>query len=527
MAQKLITKTFSQVILNKILNKELLVSLAIFGLGVFFRLYRFQTVPFGLNHDAALNGMVAIELWHKLPAYIPYYTGWVGETLYHYWLALNFFLFGIDPTILRLASVLIGIATLFVFYLLARLLQNNLAALFSLFFLSISGWHMTISKAGWLAILVPLFQAITLYLLYKALTKNKAILYIATGTTLALTLNTYGAARITPLIVLVIIIFWYFIHRPKLGSLVKNLSLLLMAFLIVIWPLFQFAIHDWQTFTGRAQSLSVANRIKESGSFKPLVDNLKGSLGMLYYRAGGDDFFVDEPLLERIPGCIFFIGFISLLFTILKFESFIIVAWFFLGFLPGILSVPNWNHNFSILVPLYLIIGQGAATVIIFTKRFKKVFLPIRYTVWILTIVICTLTIVDSYHQYLSKNRQEKWGFYPETTVVANFMNENKENYNFYLIDNYPRDALTFLTYRGGDPFQKHYTWFEHKEDLLKVERTNGRGLMFFMTDITQNTLVKRQLLEKFPSSSQYNLMYIDDNINRVASSMVIVPPEK
>lgn len=70
--------------IHRLLNKQRLLLLGIMFVGVFLRFYRFDTLPYGINHDAALNGLVALDLWHKLPFYIPYYYGWVGETFYHY-----------------------------------------------------------------------------------------------------------------------------------------------------------------------------------------------------------------------------------------------------------------------------------------------------------------------------------------------------------------------------------------------------------------------------------------------------------
>jgi hypothetical protein len=502
--------------------KDLPTFIFIFALGCFLRLFKFTVIPFGLNHDASLNGLVAIDLWQKLPQYTPYYTGWVGETLYHYWLIINFIFFGISPTTIKLASIIIGIITLPFFYILARNLQGKKAALFSLFFLAISGWHITMSKVGWLAILVPLFQSITFFFLYKALKQNKRWFWIGTGISLAITLNTYGAARIIPIIVIFIMFFWYIKNKELFKKAYKNIFYFIIAFLIVVFPLFQFAFKNWNTYNGRANFLSVTNRIKETHSLNPVFDNIRISIGILHYRANGDDFFVNEPLLEKIPEYLFIVGFIYILFTIRNIEQFIIASWLFLGFLPGILSVPNGNHDFSILVPVYLIIGQGANLVLIATRRFSKQISKIGY---ILIALILILSINDTYQQYFSKNRREIFGLYPEATIVANYMKKNI-NYDFYLTDNYPRDILTFITYTSGSPFQKKYTWFQNGSEFLTINRGNN-GLMFFMFADPQNELLASSLQQKFLDSKKIYLPYVDDNISRIASLIVIVPPKK
>jgi 4-amino-4-deoxy-L-arabinose transferase-like glycosyltransferase len=500
--------------------KNLFFPLIILFLGFFLRLYKFTTIPFGLNHDASLNGLVAIDLWQKFPQYVPYYTGWVGETLYHYWLIINYIIFGISPNTIKIASIIIGTITLPFFYILARNLQGKTTALFSIFFLAISGWHITMSKVGWLAILVPLLQSITFLLLYKALKHNRKTYWISAGFSLALTLNTYGAARITPILFLSTLLFWQLKHHDFLKKTYVNIIYSLLAFVIAVLPLISFSLNNWGTYNSRANYLSITNKIKEVKSLSPLWNNIRISAGMLHFRANGDDFFVNEPLLEKVPGYLFIIGFIYALFTLKSFESFTIVMWLFLGFLPGILSTPNGNHDFSILVPTYLIIGQGAKSTFGLLKTFlgKK----LAHTLMVLILIF---SLFSAYQQYLSRNRREIFGLYPEATIIADYMKNNENNYDLYLTDNYPRDILTFTMYRSKDPFKKHYTWFEDGHDFLTIAKGN-RGLMFFMFADPQNEKIAAILQKKFTKSKKIYLPYVDDNISRIASLAVIVQPK-
>lgn len=509
---------------NLMRKREWLVFSIILTLGIFLRFYKFDSIPFGLNHDSGLFGLVAIDLWQRLPSYTPFYAGWVGETMYHYILGIYFFLFGISPTTLKFASLSIGIALLPVFYLLAKKLQGSFVALGSLFFLAISGWHIIMSKAGWSVILVPVFQCISFILFYDALKKGKTYIWILAGSMIGLTLYTYGASRITPLIATILSIGWIFANKVITRSLIKNIFLLILSCFITIIPLLNFAINDWDTYTSRMRFLSITNGVQQEGIIRPIVNNIITSLKMLHVRANGDDFFVNEPLLEMIPGFLFIIGFFSLLFSIRKFESLFVMVWLLTGFLPGIISVPNGNHNFSILAPVYLIIGRGISVIPSIFSRFSKQLSLLGH------VIICLLlfvSVAELYKQYFSQNRHEFFGFYPETTIVANYMRENSNLYNFYLTDNYPRDALTFITYNGGNPFQKHYQWLERGIDFLNVENTSGKGLMFFMLANNQNEILASQLLNKFPKSEEFYLWYSDNNILRKASLVVRVPPQK
>lgn len=503
-------------------NTYLILLAAILSIGIFFRLFHYNTIPFGLNHDGGLFGLVAIDLWKKLPWWTPFYYGWVGETMYHYWLGFLFHVQGISVSTLRLACTLIGVFTLPAFYFLAKKIQGKKTALLSLFFLCISGWHITMGKSGWSVILVPLFQSLALTSVLVAMERNKVIYWIASGIVTALTIYTYGAARVVPLSVFVIIVAVLINHHKKRLLTWRYVAVFLAAFVVTTLPMIHFAATNPETFTSRMKSLSVVNRIQETKSLSPLFENVLISAAMLHHKANGDDFFVNEPLLEFIPGILFLIGIVWILYQKNK-KTFFILSTLFIGFIPGIISVPNGNHDFSILVPVYLIIGEGAVALFLLLKR---IYIKTTVTRGIIVVVMCILSVADMYHQFFSLERREIFGFYPETTIVAEYMNKYKEDYDFYLTDNYPRDALTFMTYKRGNPFEKHYIWYEDGQSfLITANPSSKKGFMFFMFANEQNESIAQGLLNRFPNAEKKYLWYKDGRIKRKSSLVVLVPP--
>lgn len=498
-----------------------IVVLSIFALGCFFRLYKFATIPFGINHDGSLFGLAAIDLWQKLPNLTPFYTGWIGETMYHYILGINFLIFGISPETIKLTGAIIGIISLSVFYFLAINVQKKQAALFSLFFLSISGLHIIMGKSGWSVILIPLFQSLTSAFLLLSLRSKKITCWAITGLLLGLSLYTYGAARIFPVAVFVSIFAYAIYKKEPTKPLIKRVIIMTTVFVLVSLPLILFAKNNWETFTSRMNHLSITNTIKRENSFQPVLSNVFTSTKMLHFRANGDDFFVNEPLLELIPGIIFIIGLITAFKKIQKYHYAFILIWFLLGFIPGILSAPNGNHNFAILAPAYLIIGEGTAAIFFLIKE-KSKNINLAYSALVLIILFA---VIDMSNQYFGPNRREIFGFYPETTIVAQYMDIYKSNYNFYLTDNYPRDPLKFITFESGDPFVEHLVWLENGYDFLAVKKQDSKGLMFFMFETAENQQLAKALVSKFPNAKKYNLWYKDTNINRPASLVVEVEP--
>jgi hypothetical protein len=128
------------------------------------------------------------------------------------------------------------------------------------------------------------------------------------------------------------------------------------------------------------------------------------------------------------------------------------------------------------------------------------------------------------YHSYVGPNRRDIFGFYPEATVVGHYMAGRTDTTDFYLTDNFPRDTLTFLTYRGGDPYEKHYTWTERDTAFLDVVPKPNRETVFVMRPDDAHEEILTQLHEKYPDGKRFELPYDDNGRHRIAAWLFTVP---
>jgi len=149
---------------------------------------------------------------------------------------------------------------------------------------------------------------------------------------------------------------------------------------------------------------------------------------------------------------------------------------------------------------------------------------------------ILFFALLGTFNQYLGPRRTEVWGLYPETTVVGRYIRQIDARYDSYLTDNYPRDALTYITYQPGDPLvgldqggyplQPHYIWQDSNQQFLADTARRGRGLAFFMfSGLPQNDAMLQQLRARYRNAVAFTLIYHDDIVNRPASLVVLVPP--
>jgi len=490
--------------------------LLIFLGAFFFRFYKFDTVPYGLNHDGAQDGLQAIDLILQPLPYRPYVVGGSGETLFKYYLSFLIRAFGANVRTIKFGSTLLSFLTVPVFYFFVKELAGKKIAVFSTFLLSISGWQIIMGKTVWRAISTPLIESALLLFLVKAIKKKKGFYFALSGLFLSLALNTYNGARsllfFTPLALLVVFVF-FLQKKVQFREVFRYFIFFSAAFAITVYPLFNYARKNWAEFNSRFNSLSVFSQIQERKSFLPIKENLIKTALIFNVRANGDDFFVSQPLLDAPVSWFFLCG---ILVCLLNFKKPIFLFAFvglITNLLPGLLSVPNGNRNIAVMPFVYLISGFGLNTFWFYLTRIfqKKKILPL-----VIAFSICLFGIVNTCSTYIGKNRRELWGFYPETTIVGNFMKPLISEYDFYLTDNYPRDALTFLTYKDGDPFIQHYHWLETKEEFLEVERK--KKTLFIMFASEENHVFLNKLREKYPLGEKFILDYKDDNINRPAA---------
>lgn len=145
-------------------------------LGVLVRVWRFGAVPSGFNQDEAFAGYEAWSLLHygidadgyPNPVYL---TAWgSGMNALQSWLMMPFAaLFGLTETAARLPQLLLGCATLPVFYCLLRDTLGRRTALVGLALLAVSPWHIMLSRWALESNLAPFFLITGYWLLLKGL----------------------------------------------------------------------------------------------------------------------------------------------------------------------------------------------------------------------------------------------------------------------------------------------------------------------------------------------------------------------
>jgi len=231
--------------------------LTITALAALLRLVAIGSLPPGLYHDEAYNGLDALRvLTGEWPIFFEANNG--REPLFIYLAALSVSLLGRTPAALRLVAAALGILLAPATYLLARALwparwQAALASLLA----ACSVWTLSLSRVAFRAGALPLCAALMLALLLRGCEKRRLGAMAVAGALCGLCLYTYLAARFAPLAVGL----WalYLLIRQRRQFWWRGWLLFGAAALAAAAPLLVYFGQHWQATLGRAAQVSVWN----------------------------------------------------------------------------------------------------------------------------------------------------------------------------------------------------------------------------------------------------------------------------
>jgi 4-amino-4-deoxy-L-arabinose transferase-like glycosyltransferase len=362
-------------------STRLVLLLVITALGAFFRLYRIDHVPPGDGYDPAFYGVDALEiLGGELPIFLPANYG--REPLFSYLVAAAFLALGASTQTIHTTSALCGILTIPAVYLVAEELFADGEGLLSrlggpaaTLVMAVSYWHLDWSRYGVRAILVPLFAAVTCFLLWRGLRTQNRWVFATCGAALGLSIYTYQAARLLPLVVAGGF-FGYKtfgdvkIARKDWGTFV----IVVLVALVVVSPLGSYFLAHPADFYSRAgQVLVIQEDQSLTGNIDAFLDQLRSAL--LFFFVGTDTApyrtLPGRPSLNPFFSGLFALGIGVSLTRLRKPNHLFLVTWLGLMLVPAVLAGQGAAAKRAIgtLPAVAMLIAVGALTPLAYLQR--------------------------------------------------------------------------------------------------------------------------------------------------------------
>src|SRR5581483_7557956 len=218
------------------------------------RMARLDTFPPGLAGDTAYNGLDIQQLLAgHLAIFFPNNHG--REALFIYLQALLVAFGGQQPLVLGFASVLMAMLTIAASFRLFEALFGWRIGLLAAALLSLSFWSLSFSRIGLRTTMVGPLLAASLYCLLRLLETRRRSYALLGGLAMGLSLYTYIAARLIPILALLICL----IEMRKARKCLKELGLAAIAFMVVFAPEGVYFLQHGQDFGNRAREVSVFN----------------------------------------------------------------------------------------------------------------------------------------------------------------------------------------------------------------------------------------------------------------------------
>jgi len=346
-----------------------LLLVGILCLSLFFHVSRIDATPAEPQSDhveasedvrSILNGNHMI--------FFPRNTG--REATQFYLTALMSKVFGYGFTTLKLTMALVGALNVIPMYLLGKELLDRRFGLLTAFLMSVSYWHIIVSRIGWRIVLAPFWTTVTLYFLLRAFRSGRRNDFLWTGLALGAGLYGYMSFRVTPLLIVALMVLKAVFDRgPTLDwkRYATNGALLVATSMLVYLPMFRYMYDEprmlWYRVLTRTTDLE---RTVEQSTVEVFVNNVKR--GLLMFNWEGDGAWTasvpGSPALDYVMGGLLVLGVAYLLYVLLRGRRavalYLIVAVFIL-LLPSTLAIafpienPS-NIRASGVIPVILVL---------------------------------------------------------------------------------------------------------------------------------------------------------------------------
>ena len=315
------------------------------GLGISFRIYELNSLPFGLWHDEAQNGIFADRILRgDWPVFFDD-PGTNRPALPVYFLAVGVKVIGHQILALRAVSTVAGIGTLVALFFLARELFGWRVGALAVFFLAVMSWHLNFSRIAMSPIWGPFFAVASMYFLVRGVRTGRWYDFGLGGLLLGVGLQIYWAVLLVPLLFAVYALHSFLTRQSvPFRNLAAGAAIVLGIGVLAYSPLAIYGIQHPGSYTERASSVSITTDKDLRETIAAVQRNTKKHV--LMFHAVGDSNsrhnLAGSPMLDPFTGALLVLGIAISLVRIGQPRYLLAVAWLVVLLQPAI-----WSQEFE------------------------------------------------------------------------------------------------------------------------------------------------------------------------------------
>ena len=229
------------------------------GVGLALRLPNLTSMPYVVHGDEASCGLEALR-WLHGEVHTLLSTGWYGLPVAGYGIpALVMHFAGENLFGLRLSSVIVGLLSLALLYLLAREFAGRRVAFVATALLTVSHLHIQFSRSGIHYIHALFAVELTLWLLVRALRDRSAVAAVLTAVALSLCAQVYFSARLAFIIAPLFVIGLLLLNRRLLAGRLSTFGWLALGLVAALGPLAAYFHADSGPLNSRTNEVLILN----------------------------------------------------------------------------------------------------------------------------------------------------------------------------------------------------------------------------------------------------------------------------
>jgi 4-amino-4-deoxy-L-arabinose transferase-like glycosyltransferase len=233
---------------------EIIVLSLILLAAAFLRVIAIDSYPVALHNDEM---SCMIEARGFLGGHPPLFgVGWFNcPNLGFFLTSLSLRALGQTLFALRLGSAVLGVVSLIAVYLLVRRLFGVRPAILLLVMTAPFHWHLHFSRTGFHYMQAASLTAVAIWLFVVAVDRRSSVLFGCAGLVTAIACQTYYAAWLTPIILVVWAIIRASSDRAQAQTIIKGLAVTIALLLLTLAPLLAFYAQDSEYATSRPNAV--------------------------------------------------------------------------------------------------------------------------------------------------------------------------------------------------------------------------------------------------------------------------------